>query len=280
MRDANPTVVLIPGIGMFSFGKNKTEARITGEFYTNAIHVMEGASALGSGADRRDVAAGRRRCEDRKLSAFSPITSRCRHPKHFASILAARRSENSPPAPGKRTQPPDLPDRRRRHGVGRETALLAAQRGAHVVVADRDLRRGKSVAARRKKLPARNPASQSPIDVRDRESIRSALREMIATFGGLDIIVNTAAIFPSSPDGEINDEQWADSGYQCHRQSSPDRGSFKIFAGTESNRERRAGQLGQCCRRETRQRSLRRKQSRGEPSRARIRDFARARKFA
>ena len=43
MRDANPTVVLMPGIGMFSFGKNKTEARLTGEFYVNAIHVMEGA---------------------------------------------------------------------------------------------------------------------------------------------------------------------------------------------------------------------------------------------
>ena len=50
MRDANPTVVLIPGIGMFSFGKNKSEARITGEFYTNAIRVMEGAVSLGSGA--------------------------------------------------------------------------------------------------------------------------------------------------------------------------------------------------------------------------------------
>ncbi len=50
MRDASPTVVLIPGLGMFSFGKNKTEARITGEFYTNAIHVMEGASVLGEGA--------------------------------------------------------------------------------------------------------------------------------------------------------------------------------------------------------------------------------------
>src|SRR5579863_5944335 len=49
MRDPNPTVVLIPGIGMFSFGKNKTEARITGEFYTNAIHVMEGSTALFSG---------------------------------------------------------------------------------------------------------------------------------------------------------------------------------------------------------------------------------------
>src|SRR5437764_13814357 len=49
MRDTNSTVVLITVIGMFSFGKNKTEARITGEFYTNAIHVMEGATALGSG---------------------------------------------------------------------------------------------------------------------------------------------------------------------------------------------------------------------------------------
>src|SRR6478752_4958020 len=50
MRDANPTVVLIPGIGMFSFGKNKTEARLTGEFYTNAIHVMEGATSMDTGA--------------------------------------------------------------------------------------------------------------------------------------------------------------------------------------------------------------------------------------
>src|SRR5437868_4613462 len=49
IRSSDPTVVLIPGIGMFSFGKNKTEARITGESYTNAIHAMEGASALASG---------------------------------------------------------------------------------------------------------------------------------------------------------------------------------------------------------------------------------------
>ena len=55
MRDASPAVVLIPGLGMFSFGKDKTEARITGEFYTNAIHVMEGASLLGEGAGERTV---------------------------------------------------------------------------------------------------------------------------------------------------------------------------------------------------------------------------------
>src|SRR5260370_3383174 len=56
MRDANPTVVLIPGIGMFSFGKNKTQARITGEFYTNALHVMEATTAFESGATLRELA--------------------------------------------------------------------------------------------------------------------------------------------------------------------------------------------------------------------------------
>ncbi len=59
MRDASPTIVLIPGLGMFSYGKNKTEARITGEFYTNAIHVMEGASVLGDGECDRACAAVR-----------------------------------------------------------------------------------------------------------------------------------------------------------------------------------------------------------------------------
>ena len=73
MRDANPTVVLVPGIGMFSFGKNKTEARITGEFYVNAIHVMEGAGILmkecppilpqaGPAADQRLHGARQLRC--------------------------------------------------------------------------------------------------------------------------------------------------------------------------------------------------------------------------
>jgi hypothetical protein len=51
MRAPEPTVVLVPGVGLFSFGKNKPEARITAEFYTNAIHVMEGATALAEGAN-------------------------------------------------------------------------------------------------------------------------------------------------------------------------------------------------------------------------------------
>src|ERR1700744_5731566 len=55
VRDASPTVVLVPGVGMFSFGKNKTESRITGEFYINAIGVMQGAGALGAGLDCKEI---------------------------------------------------------------------------------------------------------------------------------------------------------------------------------------------------------------------------------
>ena len=70
MRDANPTVVLIPGIGMFSFGKSKTEARLTGEFYVNAIHVMEGATSLDTGPNVRQSCPRRERRR-------RPARSRC-----------------------------------------------------------------------------------------------------------------------------------------------------------------------------------------------------------
>src|SRR5204863_60523 len=102
MRDPNPTVALIPGVGMFSFGKSKAEARITGEFYLNAIHVMEGATALGD----------------------------------------------------------------------RDAAVWAA------------------------------------VDIRHRSAIRSALREAVMAFGGVDVLINTAAVIASSPDGRLTDDQW------------------------------------------------------------------------
>ena len=83
MRDASPTVVLIPGIGMFSFGKNKTESRITGEFYVNAIHVMEGAG-IRTGARPRFC---RRRgpAAETARSRSIATTSRCRPPRRFVS---------------------------------------------------------------------------------------------------------------------------------------------------------------------------------------------------
>jgi NAD(P)-dependent dehydrogenase (short-subunit alcohol dehydrogenase family) len=85
---------------------------------------------------------------------------------------------------------------------------MAAQRGAHVVVADKDVEAAQAVAADVQKIWGKEAAIAVAIDIRHRESIRQALREAVAAYGGLDIVVNTAAIFPSSPDGEINDEQW------------------------------------------------------------------------
>ena len=208
MRNANPTVVLIPGIGMFSFGKNKTEARITGEFYTNAIHVMEGATALGSGKSPEVLPqAG----PAAKTEAFSVHSNYVALPPSEAFRIEYWQLEEAKI----RRQPAEKELSRRvavvvggGNGVGRETALLAAQRGAHVVVADKDLEAAKTTAVQAQKIAGKESVTAVAIDIRERDSIRNALREAVSAFGGFDILVNTAAVFPSSLDGQITDGQW------------------------------------------------------------------------
>ena len=94
------------------------------------------------------------------------------------------------------------------NGIGRAAALLAAQRGANVVAADRDTRDASNTTESAKTLGGKEAAMALAIDIRDRKAIHQALREVIANYGGFDILINTAAIFPTSPDGSISDEQW------------------------------------------------------------------------
>ena len=209
MRDANPTVVLVPGVGMFSFGKTKSEARITGEFYTNGVHVMEGATALGSGDAPKTLPQSGPAA---KTEAFAVHSNYVALPSSEAFRIEYWQLEEAKI----RRQPPEKELSRRialvvggGNGVGRETALLAAQRGAHVVVADRDLEAATATTLVAQKIAGKEAATAVGIDIRDRESIGKALQETIEAFGGLDIVVNTAAIFPSSPDGKISDSQWA-----------------------------------------------------------------------
>jgi rhamnose utilization protein RhaD (predicted bifunctional aldolase and dehydrogenase)/NAD(P)-dependent dehydrogenase (short-subunit alcohol dehydrogenase family) len=209
MRDANPTVVLVPGLGMFSFGKSKTEARITGEFYTNAIHVMEGATALGSTAAPDILPQAGPAAE---TGAFSVYANYVALPPSEAFRIEYWQLEEAKI----RRQPPEKELSRQiclvvggGNGVGRETVILAVHRGAHVVVADKEVEAAKSVAAEAQQVGGKEIAIAVAIDIRDRESIRQACRETVAAYGGLDIIVNTAAVFPSSPDGQISDAQWA-----------------------------------------------------------------------
>jgi rhamnose utilization protein RhaD (predicted bifunctional aldolase and dehydrogenase)/NAD(P)-dependent dehydrogenase (short-subunit alcohol dehydrogenase family) len=208
-RDASPTVVLLPGVGMFTFGKNKTEARITGEFYINAIGVMQGAGALGEGIQCNDIPqAGPAASADQ----FSMHENYVALPPSEAFRIEYWKLEEAKI----RRQPPEKQLSRQialiiggGSGIGREVALLAAERGAHVMVADRDTAGSERVADEVKSIIGKEAVAWTSIDIRDRKAIRQALNATVKQFGGIDIIINTAALFPSSPDGVISDAQWA-----------------------------------------------------------------------
>jgi rhamnose utilization protein RhaD (predicted bifunctional aldolase and dehydrogenase)/NAD(P)-dependent dehydrogenase (short-subunit alcohol dehydrogenase family) len=209
VRDASPTVVLVPGVGMFSFGKNKTESRITGEFYTNAIGVMQGAGALGAGVDCKEIPqAGPAATADQ----FTVHANYVALPPSEAFRIEYWKLEEAKI----RRQPPEKELSRRvalivggGSGIGREVALLAAERGAHVMVADRDVKGAEAVAEETKAIAGKEAVGWTSIDIRDRKAIKAALDATIKQFGGIDILINTAALFPSSPDGVISDAQWA-----------------------------------------------------------------------
>jgi NAD(P)-dependent dehydrogenase (short-subunit alcohol dehydrogenase family) len=194
---------------MFSFGKNKAESRIAGEFYVNAIHVMEGASALESGAPPKTLPQSGPAADSALFKVCSNYVA--------LPLSEAFRIEYWALEEAKLRRQPAEEELSRRvmlivgggSGIGREVVRLAAERGAHVVVADRDLPGATAAAEQSIAAAGKDGQLAAATDICDRASIRAMLRKAILNFGGLDIIVNTAAIFPSSPDGHIRDEQWA-----------------------------------------------------------------------
>jgi rhamnose utilization protein RhaD (predicted bifunctional aldolase and dehydrogenase)/NAD(P)-dependent dehydrogenase (short-subunit alcohol dehydrogenase family) len=212
LRDPSPSVVLVPGLGMFSFGKNKTEARIIGEFYTNAIHVMEGASALGFGEP--EIRSGDAIPQAGPAAAaheFSICANYVALPPSEAFRIEYWALEEAKI----RRQPPEKELSRKvvlvvggGSGIGREVARLAAERGAHVVVADRDTAGAERVAGELKKIAHAEFVAWTAVDIRDRAAIRKSLDAAVEAFGGVDILINTAALFASSPDGVVSDAMW------------------------------------------------------------------------
>jgi NAD(P)-dependent dehydrogenase (short-subunit alcohol dehydrogenase family) len=207
-RDPDPTVVLVPGLGMFSFGKSKAEARITGEFYVNAIHVMEGATALGTGREASEIPQAGAAAPASAFEVYSNYVS--------LPPSEAFRIEYWPLEEAKlRRQPPEKELSRRivvvvggGSGIGSTTVRLAAQRGAHVVVADRDAAGAEHGAGEAAAIGGKEAVLSVAVDVRDRGSIRRALRQAVAAFGGIDVLVNTAAIF-QVPGSAASDALWA-----------------------------------------------------------------------
>ena len=210
LRDANPSVVIIPGVGLFAFGRNKKEARITSEFFINAIHVMEGASAL----------------DGNSIPEVYPQAKLPEHSQHFKShknyvalpLLEAFRIEYWALEEAKLQRMPPEQEFSRKialvagggNGIGRATVLELVKRGAHVVVADLDKAAAESAAAEAAKLSSSETVLAVKIDITSRESIKAALKETVLAFGGLDILINTAAIFPvPGNDGKLPEEKWA-----------------------------------------------------------------------
>lgn len=211
LRDTNPSVVIIPGIGLFGFGKNKKEARITTEFFTNAIHVMSGANALEENDAVAHPLPQARRPE--QLAQFT----------HFHNYVALPRSEAFrieywALEEAKLQRMPAEAEFSRKigiviggaSGIGREVALLLAQRGAHVVVADFDQQGAGRVADEVGAIASPEFVAHTSVDLSSSASLAEAVKFTISKFGGIDVIVNTAAIYPvPGPDGELSDAQWA-----------------------------------------------------------------------
>jgi rhamnulose-1-phosphate aldolase/alcohol dehydrogenase len=181
MRGADPAIVLVPGVGMFSFGKDKQTARVAGEFYVNAINVMRGAEAL---------------------STYQPIDE---HEKFRIEywILEERKLRRKPAPKPLATRVAYVTGAG--SGIGRAIARRLAAEGACVIVADRDADGAKRVA---EELGSTDVAIASVVDVTAEDAIAASLRTAVLAFGGVDLVVNNAGLSISKPLAETTVADW------------------------------------------------------------------------
>jgi rhamnulose-1-phosphate aldolase/alcohol dehydrogenase len=181
MRGADPAIVLVPGVGMFSFGADKQTARVAGEFYVNAINVMRGAEALSS---YQPIAES----EKFRIEYWELEEAKLRRrpaPKPLAGRIALVTGGGS--------------------GIGRATALRLAAEGACVVVADRDSSSAGAVASEIGSADAAVPVTS---DVTSEADVAAALASAALAFGGVDLVVNNAGLSISRPLLETSVADW------------------------------------------------------------------------
>jgi rhamnulose-1-phosphate aldolase/alcohol dehydrogenase len=198
MRDPNPTVVLIPGLGMVAFGKDKSESRVTAEFYNCAVEVMRGAEALGG-----YISLPQQEAFDIEYWALEEAKLRRMPPeKEMAGRVVIVIGAGS--------------------GIGRETALRLVREGAQIVCADLNLeaaqktadeilaKTGLGIGVAGTGISGCGPAIAAQVDITKRESIRAMFDRVILAYGGFDSVAVTAGIFVASDTtGHIPDDKWA-----------------------------------------------------------------------
>jgi rhamnulose-1-phosphate aldolase/alcohol dehydrogenase len=181
LRGADPAIVLVPGVGMFSFGANKQTARVAGEFYLNAINVMRGAEAISTYAPIEESEKFRIEywsLEEAKLA-------RMPKPKSHATRIALVTGAAS--------------------GIGKAIATRLAAESACVVIADLNLANAQAVA---EELGGPDVAIGVQADVTDEAQVAAAIEAAVLAFGGLDLVVNNAGLSISKPLLETTENDW------------------------------------------------------------------------
>jgi rhamnose utilization protein RhaD (predicted bifunctional aldolase and dehydrogenase)/NAD(P)-dependent dehydrogenase (short-subunit alcohol dehydrogenase family) len=210
LRDSNPSVVIIPGLGLFGFGKNKKEARIATEFFLNAIHVMAGANALEEGEATHPLPQARRAEQSKGFEQFHNYVALPRSEAFRIEYWALEEAKLQ-------RMPPEAEFSRKiflviggASGIGRKTVLLLAQKGAHIVIADADKLGAKAVAEEAGAIATPEFVAHTGVELGSPESLAEAVKFTVLKFGGIDGIVNTAAIYPvPEAGGQLTPVQWA-----------------------------------------------------------------------
>lgn len=198
MRDPNPTVVLIPGLGMMAWGKNKSESRVTAEFYNCAIEVMRGAEAI----DRYEAMDQQEAFDIEYWSLEEAKLRRLPPEKELDRQIVVVFGAGA--------------------GIGKATAHRLVKEGAHIVCVDRDQaaaqetaqeiidKYGEGIGVAGSGISNCGPAIGLGCDITDRESVARTFQAVMLAYGGIDSVVVTAGIFvPPDKTGRIQDDLWA-----------------------------------------------------------------------
>lgn len=180
VRDANPVIIIYPGVGMFSFAKNKQTTRVANEFYVNAINVMRGAEAI-----TEYTSLPRQEAFDIEYWLLEEAKLQ-RMPKEQP---LSRKIALVTGAGG---------------GIGKAIADKLAAEGANVVLTDIAEDRLKEAVG----TYPRDTASYAVCDVTSSESIASAYKKACLDFGGVDIVVHSAGLAISKPLAETTEKDW------------------------------------------------------------------------